>query len=76
MAGSRPALRAEHQRDLVEGAIAIVASGDARRVSLVLSDGAAILAGAQASGRQWGVIVRASWRADGQGCDVVVEPIG
>ncbi len=71
----RPALGVEHQRDLVDGAIAMVASGDARRVSLVLTHGAAILADAQASGRQWGVIVRGVWRGDGGGCDVVVEPI-
>jgi hypothetical protein len=73
---TRRSQRVEHERDLVEGAIAMVSRGHARRISLVLSEGPTILAAAQASGRQWGVIVRAVWRSDGQRCDVVVEPIG
>ena len=68
--------RLEHELDLVEGAIAMVSHGDASRVSLVVANGALILPIAQASGRQWGVIVRAVWHPDGAGCDLIVEPIG
>jgi hypothetical protein len=68
--------RLEHELDLVEGAIVMVSNGDASRVSLVVSHGVLILPIAQASGRQWGVIVRAVWHPDGAGCDLVVEPIG
>lgn len=67
--------RVEHELDLVEGAIALVAGGGARRVSLVVPHGALILPTARAIGRQWGVIVRAVWRPGGARCDIVVEPI-
>ena len=73
--GSRPAPHIEYERDLVESAIAMVANGDARRVSLLLSQGAAILAGVQAIGRQRGVVVRAEGRGEHGRCDLVVEPM-
>jgi hypothetical protein len=68
--------RIEHELDLVEGAVAMVARGEARRVSLVVGHGALILPVAQASGRRSGVIVRAAWRTDNANCDLVVEPVG
>ena len=69
-------LRAElqHQLDLVESAIALVASGGARRATLVLTHADKVLSNAQASAHDQGVVVRAAWRADGS-CDLVVEPI-
>jgi hypothetical protein len=63
-----------HETDLVEGAIALVATGGARRASFVLLHGGAILPQARASAHQRGVHVRAAPRADG-GCDIIVEPI-
>lgn len=68
--------RLAHEASLVDGAIDLVAGGEARRVSLVLRSGATLLPDAQARGRAYGVIVRGLWRADGSGCDLVVEPIG
>jgi hypothetical protein len=64
----------DHDLDLVESAIALVAGGGADRVALVVRDGELILPLAQASGRRSGVVVRAVWRTNG-GCDIVVEPI-
>ena len=64
----------DHDLDLVESAIALVAGGRARRAALVLRDGERVLAAAQASGHRRGVVVRAVWRRGG-GCDIVVEPV-
>lgn len=75
LAGPARHNRFQHERDLVEAAIALVAGGGARRVSLLIQHGALILPGAQASAGRWGVIVRAVWRPDGAGCDLIVEPI-
>jgi len=66
----------EHELDLVQGAIALVTRGDARRVSLVVHNGTAILPVAQAEGRRRGVIVRAAWHSGRADCDLIVEPIG
>ena len=68
--------RIEHELDLVRGAIAMVTAGEARRVSLVVRNGAVLLPTAQAEGRQHGVIVRAVWHAGRAECDLIVEPIG
>jgi hypothetical protein len=69
-------LRAEmqHQLDLVESAIALVANGGARRATLVLPHADLVLPEAQSLARERGVVVRAVWQADGA-CDVIVEPI-
>jgi hypothetical protein len=69
-------LRAEHDHELqlVEAAIALVATGGARRATLVLRHGVVILAEAQAAARPSGVVVRALWRPK-SGCDIVVEPV-
>jgi hypothetical protein len=64
----------QHQLDLVESAIALVASGGARRATLVLTHADQVLPNAQAWAHDQGVVVRAAWRADGS-CDLVVEPI-
>jgi hypothetical protein len=36
----------------------------------------AILPEAQTLAREHGVIVRAAWREDGKGCDLIVAPVG
>lgn len=54
----------------------MVTGGAARRVSLVVRNGAVLLPTAQAEGRERGVIVRAVWHANGAECDLIVEPIG
>jgi hypothetical protein len=62
---------------LLDGAIALIASGGARRVTLVAVQAAeALLPAAQALAREQGVIVRAIWRSGGAGCDIAVEPVG
>ena len=66
----------EHEFDLVRGAIAMVTSGEARRVSLVVQNGSLLLPNAQAEGRRCGVIVRAAWHGGRAECDLIVEPIG
>jgi hypothetical protein len=66
--------RRDHEIDLVEGAIALVASGGARRASLVVQEGDAILAQARAAAIRHGVSVRAIVRPGG-GCDLIVEPM-
>jgi hypothetical protein len=64
----------EHRLDLIESAIALVASGGARRATVVMPDADLALPEAQSLARDHGVVVRAAWRADGA-CDVVVEPV-
>jgi hypothetical protein len=69
--------RDEHDMLLVRGAIGLIANGGARRVTLVkLHSAEHILMAAQALAREQGVIVRAMWRASGDGCDIAVEPVG
>jgi hypothetical protein len=71
------ATSADHDLLLVRGAIGLITSGGARRVTLVAVRSAeAILPGAQAEAREHGVIVRAVWRQDGIGCDIAVEAVG
>lgn len=72
-----PATTAEHDLLLLRGAIDLIVTGGARRVTLVAVHSAeAILPAAQALARERGVIVRAVWRASGDGCDIAVEPVG
>ncbi len=68
---------AEHELHLVRGAIDVIASGSARRVTLVAMQSAeAILPEAQALAVEQGVIVRAIWRGADDLCDIAVEPVG
>jgi len=72
-----PAPAAEHDLLLVRGAIDMIASGGALRVTLLAVHSAeAILPEAQAVARERGVIVRAIWREGGVGCDIAVEAVG
>lgn len=67
----------EHDLLLLRGAIALIASGGARRVTLVkIHSGESVLAAAQALAREQGVIVRAMWQAGGKACDIAVEAVG
>ncbi len=67
----------EHDLLLVRGAIELIAHGGARRVTLVAVHSAeAILPEAQTLAREHGVIVRAVWREDDKGCDLIVAPVG
>lgn len=71
MPGSRE--RVEHEFDLLESAVALVASGGASRVIVVLRDHEPILSRARFTAGQRGVILRETQRAGG-GWDIVVEP--
>jgi hypothetical protein len=64
----------DHELDLVEGAIALVATGGAERVELILRQGERILPVAQASARERDVAIRVA-RREGGACDLVVEPM-
>ncbi len=67
----------QHALDLVRSAIALAASGGARRVTLVQVESVErILAEAQVLAREYGVIVRPLWRPTRVGCDIAVEPVG
>jgi hypothetical protein len=66
---------AEHDLLLVRGAIDLIALRAARRVTLVAVQSAgAILPEAQSLASEHGVVVRAAWRDDGNGCDLTVAP--
>jgi len=67
--------KVEHELELLESAITLVAGANASRVIVVLPDDDLILAAVRASARLRGVLVRSAPRSRG-GCDVVVEPIG
>lgn len=64
----------DHALDLVESAIALVAGGGARRVTLVIPQAQLVLSAAQASARQLGVVARADWGPGGS-CDIVISPV-
>jgi hypothetical protein len=67
----------EHELDLIRAAIILIESGAASRVTLVAMRSAErILPEARALATESGVIVRAVWRPELDGCDIVVEPIG
>ncbi len=64
-----------HEISLINGSIALLASGGADRVTLTgLRFGERILPSAQVAARPLGVVVRPLWRASGAGCDIAVEP--
>lgn len=66
----------DHELELVRGAIAVVASGGARRVTLVGMESVDhLLPGAQASAHGRGVTVRPLRREAGVGWDIAVEPL-
>jgi hypothetical protein len=65
----------EHELALVRSAIALLANGGARRVTLVgLSHGAEILPEVRAEARAHGMILRSIQRR--AGCDLAIEPAG
>ena len=67
---------ADHDLLLVRGAIGLVSSGGARRVTVIARhSNENVVAAAQAFARKNGVIVRAIWRPAGDGCDIAVEPV-
>jgi hypothetical protein len=67
----------EHELDLIRGAIALIVSGAASRVTLVATRLAErIVPEARILAAEHGIIVRAVWRPELDGCDIVVEPIG
>lgn len=78
-AAARPRARArlktvEHDLGLVRGAIDLISAGGADRVTLInLTAAERILAQAHALGFERGVVVRALWRDDRDGCDIAVE---
>ena len=66
----------EHEVALVEGAIALLASGGAARVTLTgLRFAERILPMAQQSGREQDVAVRPLWCSGGNSCDIALEPL-
>ena len=66
----------DYELELVRGAIAVVAGGGARRVTLVGMQGVDhLLPGAQALAQGRGVTVRPVRREAGVGWDVAVEPL-
>lgn len=66
------ARRREHELDLLESAVSLVASGGASRVVVILGDEEPILSKARLAAGPRGVILREVKRADG-GSDIVVE---
>jgi len=74
----QPSMRAarrwsEHELDLLESAVALVANGGASRVALIIGDKPPVHATARVRAGQRGVILREVKRADGNR-DIVVEP--
>jgi len=64
----------EHEISLINGSIALLASGGAARVTLTgLRYGERILPTAQLSASELGVVVRPLWRSPDGGCDIAVE---
>lgn len=65
----------EHERCLIQAAIALLASGDAARVTMTgMRFGERILPTAEISARKKGVVIRPLWRPGGTRCDLAVEP--
>jgi hypothetical protein len=68
---------AEHELHLLRGAIDVIASGGARRVTLVAMHAAeAILPEAQGLADEHGVVIRAIRSGKDDLCDIAVEPVG
>ena len=66
----------EHELTLVNGAIDLIASGRASRVTLIgLRTSARLLPRAMALGHEAGMTVRADWHDADDGCDLTVEAI-
>jgi hypothetical protein len=72
VANSRP--DEEHAIDLVASAIALVAGGGARRVTLFMAHREAVMAAAQALSRRLGVVARAVEGPEGS-CTIVISPV-
>jgi hypothetical protein len=64
---------AEHELDLLESAIALVASGGASRVVVVMALGKRIPSTTRSTAGQRGVVLLQARRDDG-GTDLIVEP--
>lgn len=65
----------EHEMTLVDGAISLLATGGADRVTLTgLRFAERILPAAQRLARTQRVVVRPLWRPAGGGCDIALEP--
>lgn len=72
--GTSTRRRIEYERDLVEGAIAMVAVGGSRRVTVAgIRFGEELLPEATSLGRGRGVVVRPLWSLGDGACDIVVE---
>ena len=76
----RPAAAAQeddqlaHELNLVESSIALLAAGVASRVTISqLRFGEQILPTVQSSARKHGLIARALWHVQDDGCDIAVE---
>jgi hypothetical protein len=67
--------RVEHELDLLQSAIALVADGGASRVVVVRSDGEPIIPRGHFNPGHRAVILREAPRPDGT-TDIVVEPAG
>ena len=69
--------RIDYERDLVESAIAMVATGGSRRVTVAsIRFGEELLAEASSLARGRGVRVRPVWGLGDGACDIVVEADG
>lgn len=66
-------IQLEHELDLLEGAITLVASAGASRVIVLMGGGNGIPRTARSRARSRGVTLRAKRRADGYR-EIVVEP--
>jgi hypothetical protein len=67
----------EHERSLINAAIALLVSGGADRVTLTgLRFADRLLPTAVASARLQGVVIRPLWRPGATTCDITVEPCG
>lgn len=75
LAGTDEDGRVEHELALVRSALALLANGGARRITLVgLSHAAEILPEVRARARAHGMILRPIQRQ--AGCDIAIEPAG
>jgi hypothetical protein len=66
----------EHELNLVRGAIDLITSGGATRVTLIgLQSAERLLPRAQVLGHEQAVTVRAQWHDDRGGCDLAIEAL-
>lgn len=74
---SAPALRAAHERDLLHCSLALLAAGDARRVTIVGMRYGGLVAELRPVAGARGISLRGASHPGRRGrTDVVVEPIG